>query len=125
VCGLTVSRKKHKCKIAVWISRSDAASRQALEEAMRKAVGAEVLARLGLQLEWTSHRQLLDKERLKDGPAPPAGAAAAAGAAAGHRPLSGGHPAAAAAPAPNGSSPKQRNLKVHRPPSLSDDSVAH
>ncbi len=66
MCGLTVSRKKHKSKIAVWISKSDPASRLALEEAMRKAVGADVLAKLGLVLEWSSHRSLLDKEKLKD-----------------------------------------------------------
>ena len=118
VCGLTVSRKKHKCKIAVWISRSDAESRQALEEAMRRAVGPEVLAKLGLVLEWTSHRQLLDKEKLKDGPPAPGAAAPLAHL----RPASGGHPAIVV---PVGGSPKPRNLKVHRPPSFADDSVAH
>lgn len=109
VCGLTVSRKKHKCKIAVWISRSDPASRQALEEAMRKAIGPDVLTKLGLVLEWTSHRQLLDKEKLKDGaplpPVVPISHARTSGSGTG--------------------SPKLRNLKVSRPPSFPGDSSAH
>lgn len=78
VCGLTVSRKKHKSKIAVWISKSDPSSRAALEEAMRKAIGADVLSKLGLLLEWTSHRSLLDKEKLKDATAPAAAGGASA-----------------------------------------------
>jgi hypothetical protein len=66
VCGLTVSRKKHKCKMSVWIDQSDAEAQRALEAAMRTAIGAEVLTRLNLPLEWTSHKQLMDKEKLKD-----------------------------------------------------------
>ena len=99
VCGLTVSRKKHKSKIAVWTDRSDGAARAALEEAMRKAIGPDVLTRLGLVLEWTSHRQLLDKEKLKDSAILPT---SSRGGSSTYVPL------------------KQRNHKVNRPPSVGD-----
>jgi len=66
VCGLTVARKKHKCKISVWIDKSDAPAQAALESAMRKMIGIDVLSKLNLSLEWTSHKQLMDKEKLKD-----------------------------------------------------------
>ena len=65
VCGVTVCRKKTKCKIAIWIDKSSVEARQELEDATRLVVGSEVLKREGLVLEWTSHRQLLEKEKLK------------------------------------------------------------
>jgi hypothetical protein len=109
VCGLTVSRKKHKSKIAVWINRSDPASRLALEEAMSKAIGADVLSKLGLVLEWTSHATLLDKEKLKYSASSLPGAATVSSSGSNSRHSSGSYVPL-----------KQRNLKNARPASTGD-----
>ena len=71
VCGATVSRKKTKCKIAVWIDCADEAAQASLDAGMRTAIGEELLRKEQLSLEWKSHRGLLEKEKLKESLPPP------------------------------------------------------
>lgn len=66
VCGLTVSRKKHKSKISVWINKCDNESRNGLETGIRNALGTDFVSRIGLQLDWTNHQHLLEKEHRKE-----------------------------------------------------------
>ena len=98
LCGLTVCRKKTKCKLSLWIAESTPEARSALEEATRTAIGAAVLLREQLVLEWTSHRQLLDKEKLKSSNP------AASGSSGSHSML-------------------RRHNRVVRPPSISGENI--
>lgn len=66
VCGLTVSRKKFKSKISIWIDSCAPEARVALESAIRSTIGGPLLDQLGVGLEWTGHQQLLEKEHSKE-----------------------------------------------------------
>lgn len=99
VCGLTVSRKKYKSKMSIWINKCDQDSRDMLCGGIKKALG-DIVTKLGLSLDWTSHQQLVEKEHRKDSFYPSSSSSSSSY---------------------GGRSSKRSNLRVARPPSIGDN----